>query len=220
MSILDYGPSLYKALGFDSVSQLVIQGAWITVCPIGNFINSLIVDRVGRTRLLMAGFAGTISALVGECISLSIYNKTGSKAATSAAVFFLFWHIACFSVTCDATSYIYASEIFPTPVRAKGLAISVSGLFVATIIFLEAAPTAFANIGWKYYTVFIACTTISFFFVWFFCPEVCSLRLLNPFFGSSLTDLSVYRQARNLLSLFPSYLAILSSLRTSNQFLK
>ncbi|KAF4967196.1 hypothetical protein F66182_17933, partial [Fusarium sp. NRRL 66182] len=47
--INNYGPSLYKSLGFDTVSQLVIQGAWITVCPVGNFINSLIVDRVGRT---------------------------------------------------------------------------------------------------------------------------------------------------------------------------
>lgn len=53
--INNYGPSVYKSLGFDTVSQLVIHGAWITVCPIGNFVNSLIVDRVGRTRLLMAG---------------------------------------------------------------------------------------------------------------------------------------------------------------------
>ncbi|CRG91746.1 Putative polyol transporter 2 [Talaromyces islandicus] len=159
--INNYGPSLYASLGFDTVSQLLIQGGWITVCPIGNLLNSLIVDRVGRTRLLMAGFAGTVSALVGECITLSIYQRSGSRSAASAAVFFLFFHIACFSVTCDATSYIYASEIFPTPVRAKGLSISVAGLFVATIIFLQCAPTAFAQIGWKYYTVFISCTVTS-----------------------------------------------------------
>ncbi|KAH8700743.1 general substrate transporter [Talaromyces proteolyticus] len=171
--INNYGPSLYAGLGFSTVPQLLIQSGWISVCPIGNFLNSLIVDKIGRTRLLMAGFAGVIVALVGECISLSIYQKSGNSntAAASAAVFFLFLHITCFSLTCDATSYIYASEIFPTPVRAKGLAVSVSGLFVATIIFLQCAPTAFAQIGWRYYTVFIACTAVSFVFVWLYCPE-------------------------------------------------
>lgn len=217
----DYGPSLYAALGFSSVNQLIIQGGWITVCPIGNFLNSLIVDRIGRTRLLMAGFVGTISALIGECVSLSIYNKTGSSAATSAAVFFLFWHIACFSVTCDATSYVYASEIFPTPDRAKGLAISVSGLFVATIIFLEAAPTAFAAIGWKYYTLFIAVTTISFFFVWLYCPEVCYF----PYYSQPILWLicycfPAYRQAKDRSNLSPSSLATRSSLPISSLSLK
>jgi Sugar (and other) transporter len=175
---------LYAGLGFGTVPRLLIQCGWITVCPIGNFINSLIVDRVGRTRLLEMGFVGVLTALVGECVSLSIYQKSGSSntPAASAAVFFLFLHITCFAITCDATSYIYASEIFPTPVRAKGLAISVSGLFVATIIFLQCAPTAFAEIGWKYYTVFIACTTVSFLFVWLYCPEVRLTSLLTFLF--------------------------------------
>lgn len=199
----DYGPELYASLGFDSVNQLIIQGGWITVCPVGNFINSLIVDRVGRTRLLMAGFVGTVCALIGECVSLSIYDKTGSTAATNAAVFFLFMHIACFSVTCDATSYIYASEIFPTPVRAKGLAISVSGLFVATIIFLEAAPTAFAEIGWKFFTLFIAITTLSFLFVWLYCPEVSFLfsTISIPYFLLELTSAFLQTSQRSLESI-------------------
>lgn len=48
----DYGPSLYASLGFNTVQQLLIQCGWISVCPFANFVNSLIVDRVGRTRLL------------------------------------------------------------------------------------------------------------------------------------------------------------------------
>lgn len=120
----------------------------------------------------MAGYTGVIVALIGECISVSIFQHNGSKAAVNAAIFFLFFHMACFSTTCDATSYIYASEIFPTPVRARGLAVSISGLFLATIIFLQCAPTAFATIGWRYYIVFIACTSATLAFVLLYCPEV------------------------------------------------
>jgi len=176
---------LYSRLGFDTVQQLLIQGGWITVCPIGNLINALAVDRFGRTRMLMFGFAGCVVALIGECITVSIFQRTGHSSAASAAVFFLFLHIACFSVSVDATSYIYASEIFPTPVRAKGLSVSISGLFVATIIFLQAAPTAFDAIGWEYYLVFIIITTIMFFVVWAFFPETnrTSLEDIGLLFG-------------------------------------
>lgn len=115
---------------------------------------------------------GVIIALIGVCVSVSLFDKTGSRSMASLAVFFLFLHIGFFSCTSDATSYIYSSEIFPTSLRAKGLAVSVSGLFVATIIFLQAAATAFDVIGWKYYTVFIACSTCTAIFVAVVCPEV------------------------------------------------
>lgn len=122
--------------------------------------------------MLMFRFGGCIVALIGECIIVSIFQRTGHRNAASAAVFFLFLHIGRFSISVDATSYIYAFEIFPTPVRAKGLSISVSGLSVATIVFLQVAPTAFDSIGWKYYLVFIAVTSCIFVTVWLWFPEV------------------------------------------------
>ncbi|KAH8817019.1 MFS transporter [Xylogone sp. PMI_703] len=185
--INNYGPMLYGSLGFGTVQQLLIQAGWITVCPFGNFINALLVDKLGRTRMLMFGFAGCVVALVGECITVSIYNRTGDSGVAAAAVFFLFLHIGCFSVSVDATSYIYASEIFPTPARAKGLSVSISGLFIATIVFLQSAPTAFANIGWKYYLVFIVITSILFVAIWLYFPETRqkSLEDISALFGDS-----------------------------------
>jgi hypothetical protein len=48
----DYGPLLYANLGFDTVRQLIIQAGWISFSPIGNAVNALIVDKVGRIKLL------------------------------------------------------------------------------------------------------------------------------------------------------------------------
>lgn len=75
--------------------------------------------------------------LVGEVITLSQFEKHGDRGSASAAVFFLFMHVAFFASTIDATSYIYASEIFPTPVRAKGLSLSISGLFLSALALLQ-----------------------------------------------------------------------------------
>jgi hypothetical protein len=72
----------------------------------------------------------------------------------------------------DATTYVYVSEIFPTPLRARGVGISISGLFIATIIFLQAAPTAFAAINGYYYLVGATITIGSIVLAFLYFPEV------------------------------------------------
>lgn len=129
----------------------------------------------------MFGLAGTTVALIGECITLSIFQQTGNRGVAGGAVFFLFLHVFVFGGSYDSTSYIYGSEIFPNPVRARGLGISITGLFASTIIFLQCAPPAFASIGWKYYLVFIALNTVMFVVMWFYFPEVTS-RSVSLFF--------------------------------------
>lgn len=49
--VIDYGPFLYRKLGFSVVNQLLIQCAWITVA-LANAINALLIDRLGRVRML------------------------------------------------------------------------------------------------------------------------------------------------------------------------
>jgi hypothetical protein len=55
--------------------------------------------------------SGCVLALVGEVITLSQFQAHGGRGAASAAVFFLFCHVAFYASTIDATSYIYAAEM-------------------------------------------------------------------------------------------------------------
>lgn len=48
-------------------------------------------------------------------------------------------------------TYIYASEIWPTNLRATGMATSIFIYFVQACIWSGVAPTAYATIGWKFY---------------------------------------------------------------------
>lgn len=48
----DFGPLLYSRLGFGTVQQLIITAGWVTVCPAGNWVNAMVLDRFGRTRML------------------------------------------------------------------------------------------------------------------------------------------------------------------------
>jgi hypothetical protein len=40
------------------------------------------------------------------------------------------------------------------------------------LVYVEAAPTALANIKWKYYIIFVCLTFVNIVIVYFWCPEV------------------------------------------------
>lgn len=99
--------------------------------------------------------------------------------------------------TCiDATTYVYCSEIFPTHLRSRGLSFGVAILFLSTIAYLEAAPTAFAVIEWRYYLLFICLTAINIPLIWYYFPETKGLSLeeIGEKFGDEvvvhLTDIT------------------------------
>lgn len=77
----------------------------------------------------------------------------------------------------DANTYVHTSEIFPSHIRGRGLSFGVAFLFLSTIAYLEAAPTAFAQVGWKYYLLFIILTVINIPIIWWYFPETKGLSL-------------------------------------------
>ncbi|RFU72858.1 mfs transporter, sp family, sugar:h+ symporter [Trichoderma arundinaceum] len=186
--INNYGPSLYASFGYGTAVTLLIQSGWITTIIFGNIANTLALDKFGRRPLLLFGFSGCVIALIGESVSVSQYQKSGSQSAVVAAVFFLFLEVAVFSSSIDATTYVFPSEIFPTPARAKGMAVSVAGLFLASLLILVPAPTAFANIQWKYYLLFISMSSVMIIVVYFLFPETKrkSLEEISALFGDQI----------------------------------
>lgn len=175
--INNYGPSLYKTLGYGDADTLIITGGWITEGLFANILNAYLLDRVGRKWLMIVGLAGCCVALLGEIVMLALFTGNDNKAGNSAGVFFLFLHLAFYGSCIDASTYVYASEIWPTFLRAKGFAISVSGLFVGSLILLVSAPTGFQNVGWKFYLVMLITTFLNIFVVAFYFPETKGLPL-------------------------------------------
>lgn len=57
---LDYSVLLYQGLGFKKSIPLVLAAAYVTVAAIGNYLSSLLMDRIGRVRLLRAYFSSQI----------------------------------------------------------------------------------------------------------------------------------------------------------------
>ncbi|KAF9887180.1 hypothetical protein FE257_010434 [Aspergillus nanangensis] len=172
--INNYGVSLYSSVGYEGRAAIALTAGWVTVSIPGNLITAVFVDRVGRVRFLIIGFVGTVVALIGEMVVLSMEQ---SYHTAIAAIFFLYMHVAVYGACIDATTYIYVSEIFPTRIRAIGSSLSISGLFLASLTFTQSATTAFASIEWKFYLVFTVASAIMIVLLFFFFPETKGLSL-------------------------------------------
>lgn len=116
------------------------------------------------------------------------FAGTTNNVGLSMGVFFSFCFISFYGGGLDVVGYVYCSkykpvrqvtimiifpgEIFPTHIRCQGVAWSMVGTFLSTLVYVEAAPTALAKIKWRYYIIFVCLTAINIVIVHFWCPEV------------------------------------------------
>lgn len=174
---LDYGTLLYSGLGFDAEQQLHLQAGWLAVSFVCNVLAVLVVDRLPRPHLITIGLVGCLGALIGECAIQARYLGTTNKSALSAGVAMLYVYVFFYAVFLDGPTFFYLAEIFPNSLRSKGMTMGMASLCLADIIWLQAAPTAFATIGWHYYLLFIIITALGTVWVWFTFPDTRNLPL-------------------------------------------
>lgn len=80
-------------------------------------------------------------------------------------------------MTLDGGQFVYLSEIFPTHLRAKGISLGMAGLNIINIVWLQVAPTAFQNIGWKFYLCFIVPGTVMALIILYWFPNTKGMPL-------------------------------------------
>ncbi|KIW78551.1 hypothetical protein Z517_08389 [Fonsecaea pedrosoi CBS 271.37] len=171
--ISNYSARIFATLGLkDHMPLLMLRLAVEDICvgdPCYTAPKHVIVDSMG----LVIGIVGLIVCLAGEAAMTARFVETGStnKVGLGFGVFFIFLFVLFYSGFCDATMYIIPSEIFPMVVRSFGISFSVMGQFLATVILLEVAPTAFSNIGYKFYIILIALSVVYWLLVYFYLPE-------------------------------------------------
>jgi hypothetical protein len=174
---VDYGTLLYSGLGFGPEQQLHLQAGWLAVSFVLNCLAVLIVDRMPRPVLITIGLVGAVAALSVECAVQAHYLGTENRSALAAGVAMLYVYVFFYAMFLDGPTFFYLGEIFPTHARSQGLTLGMASFCLADIIWLQAAPTAFQNIGWKYYLFFIIITAGGAAWAWFTFPDTRNLPL-------------------------------------------
>jgi len=175
--INNYGPLLYKSLGFGEVKQLLYPAAWLTFTLGMSVISIPVIDRFPRNKYLAFGLWGCMSCLIVEAALVANFVPSTNTNALQAAVAMFFCSQAFEPLCLAGTVWVYVNEICPTHLRAKGVCLSAATWALSNLIWLQAAPTGFATIGWKFYLPLIIISFIGGLCYWFLWPDTRGLPL-------------------------------------------
>jgi MFS family permease len=100
------------------------------------------VDRVGRKKPLLFGTVGITIALICEAaIGSQIKPNVDNKGLQIGGVFFIFCVSVVFSWSFGPVSWIYASEVMPMQIRAKGSAFATGiGNWLVSTFWSQVSP--------------------------------------------------------------------------------
>ncbi len=169
---LYFGPEIFKKLGSGTNAALLQQALVGAVNLLFTIIAIWTVDLVGRKPLMLIGAAG-----MG--LSLTAMGLAACWQYTDLWVLaFILGYIACFSLSVGPVTWVILSEIFPTAIRGRAMAIATVCLWVAnylvtqTFTLMDENPwlTDRFNHGFPFWVYAVFCA-VSVMFVWRWVPE-------------------------------------------------
>lgn len=169
---LYFGTEIFKKMG-SGTNAALLQNIVVGVVNLSFTIVAIrLVDRIGRKPLMMIGSAG-----MGLCLlamGLAAYAQTTGLWM----LLFILGYIACFALSVGPVTWVILSEIFPTCIRGRAMAIATVCLWIANYIVSQTFPMMDAN-PWLVDTfhrglpfwVYGAFCAVLLVFVWAFVPE-------------------------------------------------
>ena len=142
-AVLYYGPSIFESSGISSGDSLFYQSL-IGLVNMGTTILALlIIDKVGRKKLVYVGVTGMIVSL----LLIGLYFLKGEAwgmSSTFLLICFLSYIFFC-AGSISAVIFVFLSEMYPTKIR--GLAMSVAGLslWIGTFLIGQLTPWLLEN---------------------------------------------------------------------------
>jgi SP family arabinose:H+ symporter-like MFS transporter len=165
--ILHYGPVILERAGFSFGDSLYGQIIFGIVLVAFTVLSMWKVDSIGRKKLLFIGNAGIFLSL----IAMGWFFNTSSPSETGLIISISFF-IASFAFSLGPIPWIIMSEIFPTKIRGRAMAIATLVLFAANWIIAQLFPFLSSILG-EHGTFWLlsALTIPTFFFTWKVLPE-------------------------------------------------
>jgi len=177
--IFYYGPSFFKQSG---IKNSFVIGMITTAVNVGSTpLSWYAVEKYGRRSLLIWGAA---LMLVCEFIVAAVGTALpGSHAAQLCLIVFVCFYIFGFATTWGPAAWVVVGEIYPLPIRSKGVAMSAASNWFWNCVIAVMTPYLVnpgkgnANLGAKVFFLWGALCTSCLFFAYFFVPETKGLSL-------------------------------------------
>jgi len=132
---LYYAPEIFKTVAGSGVDVAMLQTVVVGAVMLGFTVLAIgIVDRVGRKPLMIVGAAGMGVSLAAIGVAAWM-----NQLAAWVLVFIL-GYIACFAMSVGPVTWVILSEIFPTKIRGRAMAVATFCLWTANLLVSQTFP--------------------------------------------------------------------------------
>ncbi|EKD18274.1 uncharacterized protein L3040_004769 [Drepanopeziza brunnea f. sp. 'multigermtubi'] len=182
--IFYFGTTFFQQLGTISNPFLIgLITTLVNVCSTP--ISFWTIERFGRRTIMIWGALGMlicefIVAIVGVTAGRESQNN---QSAVSAQIAFICIYIFFFATTWGPGAWVLIGEIFPLPIRSRGVALSTASNWLWNCIIAVITPYMVgkqkgeANLGSRVFFVWGSLCTACFFYAYFLIPETKGLSL-------------------------------------------
>lgn len=139
-AVLYYGPKIFTDAGFsDPLFSTVLVGI---VNMLTTVIALLIIDKVGRKKLVWWGVGGMIVCL----LMIGLYFIPGTNLPNWFMLTFFLLYVFCTAISISVVVFVLLSEMYPN--RVRGLAMSIAGfaLWIGTYLIGQLTPWMLENL--------------------------------------------------------------------------
>jgi sugar porter (SP) family MFS transporter len=178
-TIMYYGPTIFQATGLQTTqAQLLATFGMGIVNTVMSAVCVLLIDRVGRRKLLLVGSA--MAALSLAVVGLAFKYTAGSNLAQWAAVLGLICYIAGYCISVGSLFWLLIAEIFPLSIRGLGMSLATAVQWGANFIVSMTFLSIIHQIGpshtfWLYGGMAVLC----FIYCYLWVPETKGVPLEN-----------------------------------------
>jgi MFS transporter, SP family, galactose:H+ symporter len=120
-AVIYYAPTVFGVAGFSSTATQVLATVGLGIVNVAaTLVGMALIDRIGRRRLLLLGFAGTTISLG----MIALGAATDVAWLDVVAMVGLVLYIASFAVSLGPLPWVMMSELFPLKVRGLGMSLA------------------------------------------------------------------------------------------------
>ncbi|XP_047313500.1 probable polyol transporter 6 [Impatiens glandulifera] len=174
-AVILYSHKIFKKAGIHDKSKLRLATVGVGVTK-ATFvvIATLILDKVGRRRLVLISVTGMIVALacLGSFLTYISHLEESPLWALVCSIVSTYTYVAFFNIGLAPVSWVYSSEIFPSRLRAQGhsIGVAVNRLMNAAVSMSFLTISNAITIGGTFF-MFCGISVLALIFFYFFLPE-------------------------------------------------
>ncbi|MHA6804726.1 sugar porter family MFS transporter [Salinifilum ghardaiensis] len=121
-AVLYYAPSIFASAGMGESASFLSSGGVGLINLISTMLALLVIDRIGRRKLMLVGSFGYLVTLGVLAATFLSQGEAFSGAASTLVVVMVMLFVAAHAFGQGAVIWVFISEIFPTSIRARGQA--------------------------------------------------------------------------------------------------